>query len=319
MGDPSGIGPEIIVKALKCPEIKALADYIVIADSWVLKKSQKSPLQAGPPPEEKVKSQKFKVIDLNNVPRKRFEFGKVKAEYGKASMEYLAKAMELIKKKEIDCLVTAPICKESINLAGYRFSGHTEYIAAVSGNKDVVMFLANSMLKVSLVTRHIPLKDVARSLNISGVYKTIMTTAAELRALFNIKNPRLAVCGLNPHASDNGLIGDEEKKIIIPAIKRSRKQGVLALGPFPSDTLFQKAIKGDYDAVICMYHDQGLIPLKIAGFNQAVNITLGLPFVRTSPAHGTGFDIAAKGIADPNSFIEAVKLAVKCSQNLKKA
>lgn len=302
MGDPSGIGPEIIQKAFHNAKIKNIADFVIIGDSWVLDRNQK-----------------ITTIGLNNVDRRKFKLGQVRAEYGKASMEYLAKAMELIKKKEIDCLVTAPICKESINLAGYKFSGHTEFISAVSGCKNVVMLLGNSVLKVALVTRHIPIKDVAKSLNISEIYRAINTTSDELKRLFRIKTPRLAVCGLNPHASDNGLIGDEEKRLIIPAIRHSRKQGVLVFGPFPSDTLFQKAVKGGFDAVICMYHDQGLIPLKITGFKQAVNITLGLPFIRTSPAHGTGFDIAAKGIADPNSFIEAIKQAVQCSQNLKKA
>ena len=212
MGDPSGIGPEIILKALQSRQVKGLADWTVIGDAWVFSKSQKS----------KVKSQKSKIIDLKNVPRKNFEFGKVRAEYGRASWEYVEKALELIKAKKADCLVTCPINKEALKLAGCDYRGHTEYIARYFGVKDEVMMLFNPKLRVSLVTQHISLKDVPKSLNKEKIFKAISVTAKGLAGLFKINHPKIAVCGLNPHASDNGTIGKEEKRIIIPAIKRPR-------------------------------------------------------------------------------------------------
>lgn len=302
MGDPSGIGPEVISKALKIKEVLKLADFIVIGDAWVLEKNKK-----------------LVIIDLRNVSRKRFEFGKIKPAYGRASVQYLDKAIELLKDKKIDCLVTAPVNKKAINLAGYDFSGQTEYIANAFGVKDAVMMLVNKKLKVALVTRHIPLKDVAQCLSREKIGRTIFNTALGLKSFFAIGNPHISVCGLNPHASDNGVIGDEEKRLITPAIEKVRGRGVIADGPFPADTLFEKATNKKYDCVVCMYHDQGLIPLKLTGFLDAVNITLGLPFVRTSPGHGTAFDIAGKNRAHPSSFIEAVKAAIQCTKNLKKA
>ena len=308
MGDPSGVGPEVILKALNNAEVKGLADFLVIGDSFVFRKTQSA----------RRTTQGLPLIDLQNLSYKNFAFGRARAEYGKAAMEYLQEAVKLIKLRKIDCLVTAPICKEAINLAGYKFSGQTEFIASAFGIKDAVMMLANKRLKVALVTRHIPLKDVSKNLNKITILKTITITAGSLKSIFNIKNPRLTVCGLNPHASDNGLLGNEEKRLITPAIKKAKAKRIMISGPFPADTVFTKIASDNIDAVICMYHDQGLIPLKLLGFKEAVNITLGLPFVRTSPGHGTAFDIAGKDKADPASFIEAVRLAVKCTQNLRR-
>lgn len=312
MGDPSGIGPEIILKALGRPEVLNLADFIVIGDSFVLNKCQSAKSQRV----KESKSQRVTFFDLKNVSPKHYKFGKVSAEYGRASMEYLDRALELLKSKKIDCLITAPINKEAINLAGYKFSGHTDYIAKSFCIKDAVMMLFNRKLRVSLVTQHIPLKEVSKSLKVGGILNVIRKTSYALKHLFAIENPRIAVCGLNPHASDNGVIGDEEERFIIPAIKKARLSHIAVTGPYPADTILRK--QDAFDAVVCMYHDQGLIPLKLTGFKDAVNITLGLSFVRTSPAHGTAFDIAGKNKAIPSSFIEAIKTAVKCSQNIKK-
>lgn len=307
LGDPSGIGPEIIAKALSRREVLKLADFTAIGDSWVLKKLQ----PAG------CKLRGFKVINIENVSRKRFEFGKLSPEYGRASAQYLNKGIELLKTREIDCLVTAPVNKKAINLSGLKFSGQTEYISKAFAVKDAVMMLMNKKLKVSLVTRHIPLKDVVKHLSAQDVFRTIRNTALGLRSFFAVKNPRIAVCAVNPHGSDSGVMGDEEARLIAPAIAKAIGQGISCEGPYPADTLFLKAAKNIYDCVICMYHDQGLIPLKLTGFQDAVNITLGLPFARTSPGHGTAFDISGKGIADPNSLIEAIKTAVLCAKNLR--
>ena len=307
MGDPSGIGPEIIVKALD--KLKAIAEFVVIGDNWVFNKAQSV----------KRKAQNYKFIDLNNVDHENFAFGKIKAEYGRASIEYLDKALDLQKNNEIECLVTCPISKEAINLAGFSYSGHTEYFAQRTNSSDSVMMLLNKHLKFSLVTRHIPLKSVSAALNEDKLYKTIYITYEALKRIFSIKNPRLVVCGLNPHASDNGLIGLEENQIINPVLERLKEVIRFIEGPLPADVAISKTNSKVYDCVIAMYHDQALIPLKLLDSRSGVNLTLGLPFIRTSPLHGTAFDIAGTQLADPASLIEAIKVALKCTSNLKKA
>jgi 4-hydroxythreonine-4-phosphate dehydrogenase len=308
MGDPAGIGAEIIAKALKRTEIRKLANFLVIGDKWVFEKNQKS----------KIKNQKFKFINLNNMPRRNFAFGKVKAEYGRASLEYLNTAIFLINKRVLDCLVTAPVNKEAINLSGTKFSGHTEYLAKKFGAKDFLMMFVAEKLKVSLVTRHMPLAKVARNLKAKDIFKSIIMTAESLKKYFGIKKPRIAVCGLNPHAGEAGNLGREEKKIIHPALKKAKKKFKNIFGPLPSETVFHDALKEKYDAVIAMYHDQGLIPFKMLYRDKGVNITFGLPFIRTSPDHGTGFDIAGQNKANPSSMIEAIKLAIRCTRRVKK-
>jgi 4-hydroxythreonine-4-phosphate dehydrogenase len=308
MGDPSGIGPGIIAKSLA--KLKNLAQFVVIGDEWVFEKAVSSQLSAD----------SYKFIDLNNVPHKNFTFGKVKAEYGRASIEYLDQAMGLIRDKEIDCLVTAPISKEAINLAGFTWRGHTEYLTQSAGVENFVMMLLNKRLKIALVTRHTPLKSVALELNENNVSETILLTYKYLKDWFSIEEPRLVVCGLNPHGSDNGLIGNEENEIIKPVIRRLSKKIRYIAGPLPCDVALAEALEGKYDCAIAMYHDQALIPLKITDAQSGVNITLGLKFIRTSPLHGTAFDIAKDPkLADPSSFIAAIQLAIRCTLNQKNA
>ena len=307
MGDPSGIGPTIIAKAM--PKVKDLAEFVVIGDEWVF--NQVSGVRC------QVSGIKF--IDLNNVTHKNFSFGEIRAEYGRASIEYLDKALELIKKKEVDCLVTCPISKEAVNLGGCRFWGHTEYLERHTKTKQAVMMLLNKELKFSLVTRHIPLKDVSRALNRDKLYQNIYITYRALKDIFFIGNPHIVVCGLNPHASDNGILGKEENRVVQPVLSRVRNKIRYIDGPISADVAVFKARQKEYDCVIAMYHDQALIPLKLLGSNTGVNLTLGLPFIRTSPLHGTAFDIAGTGLPDPSSLIEAIKLAVRCTLNLKRA
>lgn len=308
MGDPSGIGPAIIIKSLS--RLRGLAHFVVIGDEWVLNKF-------------KVHSWRLegiKLIDLNNVLHERFRFGQISREYGRASIEYLDKAMGLIKSKQIDCLVTCPISKEAVKSAGFKWAGHTEYLAKQSKAENFAMMLLNEKLKTVLITRHIPLKNVPINLNPDKIRKTILLTYESLKYLFSIKNPRIAVCGLNPHASDNGVIGNEENNVIKPALNALRRKIKYLEGPLPADIAISKAVEKKYDCVVAMYHDQALIPLKILERFSGVNLTLGLGFIRTSPLHGTAFDIAGKfSLADPGSLIEAIKLAVKCSLNLKNA
>jgi 4-hydroxythreonine-4-phosphate dehydrogenase len=327
IGDPSGIGPAITLKAIR--KLRGLADFTVIGDNWVLGQVRNASfatlrtLRRGHSSEGEAqlhRSTSVRFIDLHNVSQQNFACGKVKAEYGRASIEYLDKAMELIRKKEIDCLVTAPISKEAVSLAGFKYSGHTEYFSRKAHSKDLVMMLLNDKLKFSLVTRHIPLKSVSSKITQDKLYKTTVITFEALNKLFLIKKPRIIVCGLNPHASDNGLIGEEENRVIKPVIEKiNSKIKASIYGPLSSDVAIYKASNDEYDCVIAMYHDQALIPLKLCNKDTGVNLTLGLPFIRTSPLHGTAFDIAKNtALSDPACMIEAIKLAVKCTTNLRK-
>ena len=305
IGDPSGIGPAITIKAIN--KLAGSADFVIIGDLFVLKKIPNFSL---------LPKNGVKIIDLKNINRKKFKFGKIKSEYGRASLEYLDRALQLIKEDKIDCLVTCPISKEAINHAGFKYSGHTEYFIKKTKAKQVVMMLLNKNLKFSLITRHLAIKTLPKALNSDEIFDITRVTYLSLKNIFRISNPRIVVCGLNPHASDNGLIGDEEERIIKPAVKRLKRIFKSVDGPFSPDVAIYKALKGEYDAVMAMYHDQALIPLKITGMDTGVNISLGLPFIRTSPLHGTAFDIASNyKLADPDSLISAIKLAVKCASD----
>ena len=310
MGDPAGIGPAITLKALKI--LGSQADVTVIGSGFVLAKAAKA---------LKIKLFPLKLIDLDNVNSKKFVFGKISALNGKASLEYLDVALGLLWENKIDCLVTCPISKEAINLAGAKFSGHTEYFSASTGCKDLVMLLLNNKIKFSLVTRHVALSQVCSQLTKRNLTKNISDTIQGLREMFLINNPKIVVCGVNPHASDNGVIGREENELMLPIIKKLNKTNKQAaiIGPLSADTAIAQAVKGNFDCVVAPYHDQALIALKLTDFDSGVNLTLGLPFVRTSPLHGTAFDIAKYPVvANPHSLVAAIKLAIKCKLNQKK-
>jgi len=319
LGDPSGIGPAIIHQAI--PQLKNLADFVIIGDKWVFEQSQNSSAKSGSRNlRGKCKIQNTDFVDLKNVSHKKFKFGQVNPEYGRASIEYLDKALELIQKKEIDCLVTCPVSKESIHKAGFAFPGHTEYLARRTKTRDFVMLLCNKALKIILVTRHIPLKKVPAAINKKQISKTVLLADRAMRELFFLENPRIVVCGINPHASDNGLLGEEENEIIKPAVRDLKAKIKFLTGPLPADVAIAGAKRKKYDCVVAMYHDQALIPLKLSSSYTGVNLTFGLPFVRTSPLHGTAFDIAGQpALCDPSSLIAAVRLAIRCTQNQKKA
>lgn len=302
IGDPSGIGPVITLKALN--KLGGLADFTVIGSACVLNNLSGA-----------------KLVDLHNLPLKGFSLGRVKAENGRASIAYLDRALELIRNKEIDCLVTCPISKEAITKAGFDYSGHTEYFLKKCKVKEAVMMLLNDKLKFSLLSRHIPLGEVPAALEKEKICANIRITYNSLKKIFGIPKPRLVVCGLNPHGSDNGLFGKEELEVIRPALEKMEAEIKANIdGPLSSDVAIFKAYKGEYDCVIAAYHDQALIPLKLTGYASGVNITLGLPFIRTSPLHGTAFDLAKNpGLANPDSLIAAIKLAIKCVSEQRKA
>ncbi|MEK7868644.1 MAG: 4-hydroxythreonine-4-phosphate dehydrogenase PdxA [Candidatus Omnitrophota bacterium] len=228
----------------------------------------------------------------------------------------IEKAVEILKKYQVDALVTAPVNKEAINKSGIPFQGHTEYLAEATNTKKIAMMLCGGPLKVTTVTRHVPLKKVSSTLTQAKIIEAVRLTDSGLKKYFGIKNPRIGVCALNPHCGEGGAIGREEQAIIIPAIKKIKRFVPGINGPVSGDVIFYMAYNGKLDAVISMYHDQGLGPLKMVAFEKGVNVTLGLPFIRTSPDHGTAYDIAGKGIADPDSMKEAIKLAVNmCLKN----
>jgi len=305
MGDPAGIGPEVTLKALASPKIKGLADFFVIGDPSIIGETQR---RLG-------LKLRCELIDLSNVPRGEFSFGVSRAIFGKASIEYLDTAVELITNKKADGLVTGPINKSSVRMAGFvDFQGHTEYLAALTGAKEVAMMFVGEKLKITLVTRHIALKSVADLLTSEAISRTIAVTHKGLTQLFGVRHPKIAVAGLNPHAGEGGAFGTEEAAIIVPAIRKASKIIKGIVGPLAPDVIFGDALEGKFDAVVAMYHDQGLIPFKMLYFKTGVNLTLGLPFIRTSPDHGTAFDIAGKGVADPSSMIEAIRLACRLSR-----
>jgi len=229
----------------------------------------------------------------------------------KTGFDAVQRAVEILKRDRVRVLVTAPVNKGAISESGISFQGHTEYLAKATNTKKFAMMLCGGPLRVTTVTRHIPLKDVSSSITLEKIIDAVRLTGESLKRDFRIKNPRIGVCALNPHCGEGGRIGREEQDIIIPAIKRIRRFIPGIQGPISGDIIFHMAFHGKLDAVISMYHDQGLGPLKMLAFEKGVNVTLGLPFIRTSPDHGTAYDIAGKGIADPSSMKEAIKLAVK--------
>ena len=299
-GDPSGIGPEIILKALRVFKSNKKIIPLVIGDYNVFLKHSCA-LKMKIPSD-------INFVDMNKIQHKDFRFGSLNKVYGRAAMSYLALGTSIAWKMKNASLVTAPINKESINKAGFKFTGHTEFLSHVTKSKNVTMMLVGGDLRVSLVTRHIPLNQVAKSLTKDKIIKTAENTRHALKKFFKIPKPKIGVCALNPHAGDGTVLGREERAIIIPALRKLKIKG-----PYPADTLFYRARRGEFDAVVCMYHDQALIPLKMTAFEKGVNLTVGLPFIRTSPDHGTAFDISGKGKADPASMIEAIKLAAKLS------
>lgn len=316
MGDPAGIGPEIIVKAILEYDINKICRPVVIGDAEVIKKILKTcRLRAEIKVIEKIASApagsgKIEIIDLHNIDVKRLKYGVPGKTCGSAAVSYIKMAAGLALAKKIDAITTAPINKEIINAAGFQYPGHTELLAELAGTKDFGLMMVGGGLRVILVTTHMALKDVFRNIKKDRVLRTIRL-AHKAMGYFQTKAPRIAVAALNPHAGEGRLFGTEEWDEIMPAVIEARGEGLDVSDPLPADTLFHKAKERYYDIVVAMYHDQGLIPLKLLAFGKAVNVTVGLPFIRTSVDHGTAYDIAGKDCADPGSLIEAIKMAVE--------
>jgi len=312
MGDPGGVGPEIIVKALASQPFDytpiVIGDRIVVEETLKLLDLSIRLITIKDPEESNPSPGIMELIDIPGI--KDFVKGRATAEGAIACAEYINTAVELALDKKVSGIVTAPISKEALKMAGMKWHGHTEMLAALTGTGDYAMMLVGGPLRVILVTIHISLRSVPDMITKGTVLKTIRL-ARRACVMLGIENPRIAVAGLNPHAGEAGMFGEEEITSIIPAIEAARKEGINTTDPLPPDTIFQRAYKGEFDILVCMYHDQGLIPLKMIAFDTGVNVTVGLPVVRTSPDHGTAYNIAWRGVADPSSMIEAIKLATR--------
>ena len=276
VGDPAGIGPEIVAKAAAEPRVREVCEPIV-----------------------------FDALTPRHV-----TMGRLSPEAGRAAYDTIVRAVEAARKGDVDAIATAPVNKAAFAKAGLPWKGHTDLLAHLCGTSRVAMMFHAPELKVVLITVHVPLRDVPSLLTLQRVEQTIELTNESL-PLFGIDRPRLAVAGLNPHAGEGGVLGDEDESVLAPAIAASREKGIDVSGPFPADTVFVRASRGEFDCVLACYHDQGLIPVKLLAFGHAVNVTIGLPIIRTSVDHGTAFDIAGKDVADPGSMIEAVLLAAR--------
>lgn len=317
MGDPAGIGPEVIIKALVKDEARGIGRFLIFGDVNILNREAGNlglNLRFAPIHEAQQASFPSNLIEVVNltVLSLTVERGKTNALCGDAAFAYVKSAALSAIKGEIDAVVTAPISKESLKTAGHNYPGHTEILAELCKTDDYAMMLAGPHLRVVLCTIHVPYREVPKLLSKELILKTVMITHEALSKYIG-KKPRIAVAALNPHAGEGGIFGDEEARFIKPAIDEALSKGMDVSGPHPPDTLFYWASKGRYDAVVCMYHDQGLIPLKLLDFEAGVNVTIGLPIIRTSVDHGTAFDIAGKGIANPSSMIEAINMAADMS------
>jgi 4-hydroxythreonine-4-phosphate dehydrogenase len=316
MGDPAGVGPEIILKTLDDPQVKRACRLLIFGDRQVLESTArrlgKSFLIKSIKGLDRAKGYQESVglYEASCLSGDQVIPGRPDPQWGAPALEYIRLAARSALKGQVEAMVTCPISKEMIRHGRPTFTGHTEFLARQSQTRSFGMMLAGQRLKVSLVTIHLSLKKALRVLDRKKIIRTIELTHKTLTGWFGIRDPRVAVAGLNPHAGEQGAFGSEEDTIISPAIQEAQGLGMNVSGPYPPDTLFYWAAQGRYDAVVALYHDQGLIPLKLLHFDTAVNITMGLPFIRTSVDHGTAFDIAGKGIANPASLTQAILLAV---------
>lgn len=314
MGDPAGVGPEIILKALQSSDVWDVCVPIVIGDVEQIRRTnrilhgQVSVVPITSPAEARGTERAAFVLQVGNLPAD-LPLGELSKEAGEAAYRYVVRALELAQAGKIDAICTAPLNKEAMQAAGHPFPGHTELLGHLTGRKDFAMVLVSPSVNVAHVSTHVGLRDAIDRVNREREEKVI-AIGAELMQNIGISRPRIVVCGLNPHAGEHGLFGEgEEEREIAPAVEAMQAKGYDVVGPLPADTVFYRAQRGDFDLVIAQYHDQGHIPVKALGMDAGVNVTAGLPILRTSVDHGTAFDIAGKGIADAGSMIEAILLA----------
>lgn len=319
LGDPAGIGPEIVVKAWRALRLESVP-FFVVGDAQSLRSAPSASaglVRTISSPDE-VASAFPEAIPVLDLPLKApVVAGQPTPAAAGAIVQWIETAVGLALSRTVSGVVTAPIAKAPLYAAGFKFPGHTEFLgeltaaAGYDGARGPIMMLTAGDLRATLVTVHEPLSRVSGKLTIEAIVNAGLVTAQAMRRDFGIETPRIAVAGLNPHAGESGTIGQEEVKLVEPAVRALRDLGVDAKGPYPADTMFPAEVRATYDAAVCLYHDQALIPVKMLDFWGGVNVTLGLPIVRTSPDHGTAFDIAGRGIARPDSLIAAVRLAAE--------
>jgi 4-hydroxythreonine-4-phosphate dehydrogenase len=323
IGDAAGIGPEVVSKALLHEEVYRVCRPLVIGDARVLTDTK----FAAELPESQIVDDVSQIewspgsialLDLRNLDPEDVTVGQICPAAGSAAVAYVLQAADLALSGLIDAIATAPLNKEAMRLAGHHYIGHTEILAEVTRTARCTTMLATPGLRVTHVTRHIPFRDIAAQITYASVLDTIVITYEGMQGLGYV-NPRLAVAGLNPHNGEGGLIGREEIDEIAPAVEAARERGIDARGPVPADSVFFQAIRGDYDVVVTMYHDQGHVAVKTHGFEQSITITLGLPIIRTSADHGTAFDIAGRGIASEASMLSAIFEAARMAQQRRRA
>ena len=308
MGDPCGIGPEVVLRALARASVRRSAQFVVLGSSGILNSVSRKFAISAP--------DKVSVVNVADLPRSLALKGEPTAAGGRAAIAFVERGIQLAMDAQIDALVTAPINKRAVSMAGLSWPGHTELLQERTGSRQAVMLMIGGGLRVAMVTTHHALRDVAQLITRERVLGVIRILNDALRDCFGINKPRIAVCGFNPHAGEAGRFGDEETKAIVPALNAAELEGIRCFGPIPADVVFRHACgkAARYDAVVAMYHDQGCIPVKLLAFESGVNVTLGLPIVRTSPDHGTAYDIVREGRADPRSMIAAIETAVAMAQ-----
>ena len=319
MGDPCGIGPEVVVKAMADPRVYATCRPLVVGNVYAMEQAVsltglrvkingvEDPATSGQEPGV------IDVVDIHNLNPEDITIGEISPTCGKAAMEWVTKAGELAIAGAVDALATAPLNKEAASLAGYKSIGHMELLQELSKSKLVATMLMAKNLRVVHLSTHRSLSLACELVKKDRILDYLKLTHDSF-VTYGFKIPKIGVAALNPHGSDGGLMGDEEASEIAPAVEAARSEGIEAIGPIPADVIFHQAIQGQYDAVLCMYHDQGHIPVKVYGFEESITANLGLPFVRTSVDHGTAFDIAGKGVASHESMLESIRLAVALAQ-----
>lgn len=306
VGDPAGVGPEITLKALAAPEMSGLAEWIVVGDKVALE-------SAAAASSINLSSLEFTHVEAGVLDAATsFQPGQLRAEYGRAAVEYVRIAVEMCLAGEAEAMVTAPLNKEAVSLSGRHFSGHTEYIAELCGATESRMLLVSDKLATIHVSTHIPLEQACK-LEQRRIVRTIELGAQAMRLMLQ-REPRIAVCGLNPHAGEHNLFGTQDSEIIAPAVAEARGLGIDCTGPHSPDAVFIRGVRGDFDLIVAMYHDQGHIPMKLIDFEKTVNVSLGIPIIRTSVDHGTAFDIAGQNKADARNMQAAMLLALRMAQ-----
>ena len=322
IGDFNGVGPEVVLKSIASKEVQKRIQPVLIGSIEIFRHyAQLLKLDLDLVETESVKKIKagtVPVITVQPVSVKQLQIGKTAPDAGVCAGIAIERAIKMCLDKEADAMVTAPVSKEALHFAGYNFPGQTEMLAMLTRSDRVTMMLLSSTMRVALATVHIPIRKVSENLFIDRITEKLDTVHTSLKNDLGITNPSIAVLGLNPHAGENGAIGTEEREVIIPALKKAQEKGINAAGPFPADGFFATQSFKKYDAILAMYHDQGLIPLKMSGFDEGVNFSAGLKIIRTSPDHGTAFDIAGKNMANPGSMTAAISLAASIIEQRKK-